>query len=121
MNSQITMFYDGACPLCSREVSHYRRIDHERAVNWVDISVQTDQLESHQLSHEDAMARLHVLDSEGRMQTGAAAFTALWSALPYYRWLARCVRGLGLVPLLDRFYEPFARWRLSRRRNNCPV
>ena len=121
MNKHITMFYDGGCPLCSREVRHYRRIDHDRFVNWVDISVQADQLESHHLSHEAAMARLHVLDSEGQMQTGAAAFVALWSGLPYYRWLAGCVRCLGLVPLLDRIYEPFARWRLSRRHNNCPV
>lgn len=121
MNRRITMFYDGSCPLCSREVHHYRCIDHDRNVNWIDISLDTEQLESHRLSHEDAMARLHVIDSKGRMQTGAAAFVALWSGLPYYRRLAGIVRRLRLIPLLDRVYEPFARWRLSRRRNNCPV
>ena len=121
MKHKITMFYDGGCPLCRREVQHYRRLDRGRGVNWVDISVQADQLESHHLSHEAAMARLHVLDSEGQMQTGAAAFVALWSGLPYYRWLARFIRSFGLVPLLERLYAPFARWRLSRRSNSCPV
>ncbi|MFT6308343.1 MAG: putative DCC family thiol-disulfide oxidoreductase YuxK, partial [Halioglobus sp.] len=31
------MFYDGACPLCSREVAHYRRIDTNNNVSWLDI------------------------------------------------------------------------------------
>ena len=121
MKRTIIMFYDGGCPLCSREVNHYRRIDRDRNINWVDISVQADLTDSYQVTHEAAMARLHVLDSDGYMQTGAAAFVTLWSALPYYRWLAGIVRSLRLVPLLDRIYEPFARWRLSHRRNNCPI
>jgi len=121
MKKQITMFYDGGCPVCRREVNHYRRLDRARIVRWIDISVPGDRLETFGLSHESAMARLHVLDQEGQMQTGAAAFVALWSALPYYRWLARFIRSSGLVPLLERLYAPFARWRLCRRSNSCPV
>lgn len=113
------MFYDGGCSLCRAEVHHYRRLDRARAVHWVDISRQADQLGSFCLTEDTAMARLHVLDQAGKMQTGAAAFAALWSALPYYRWLARFVRFPGILPLLERVYEPFARWRLARRRNNC--
>lgn len=121
MEKPITVFYDGACPLCRREVHHYQRLDRAGAVYWIDISTQTDQLEFFHLSREDAMARLHVLDAEGQMQTGAAAFAALWSALPYYRWLAGLIRSAGLVPLLERIYQPFARWRLARLRHSCPV
>ncbi len=121
MDQQVTMFYDGGCPLCMREVIHYQRIDREGAVRWIDISAQPDQLESFQLSYENAMARLHVLDKDGHMQSGAPAFVALWNVLPYYRWLARVVRFTGLTPLLEMGYRPFARWRLARRRNNCPV
>lgn len=120
-NRRVTVFYDGACSLCSREVRHYRRIDRDHTVEWVDISVLAESPVSYRLSYEDAMARLHVLDSKGRMQTGAAAFVSLWSVLPYYRRLAGIVRGLGLVSLLDRIYQPFARWRMSRRRYTCPV
>ena len=121
MNNQVTMFYDGGCNLCSREVRHYRRLDRNQAVHWLDISTHADQLESFNLTRAAVMARLHVIDSKGQQHTGAAAFAALWSALPYYRWLARCVRVLHLVPLLDRIYEPFARWRLARRTDSCPV
>jgi predicted DCC family thiol-disulfide oxidoreductase YuxK len=121
MKNQVAMFYDGGCPLCRREVEHYRRLDRVRRVRWIDISLQRDSLEPFCLTESTAMARLHVLDGEGQMQTGAAAFVALWSELPYYRWLARFIRSFRLVPLLERLYSPFARWRLSRRRNSCPV
>lgn len=32
-----TLFYDGGCPLCSREVAHYRGLDQSDRVPWVDI------------------------------------------------------------------------------------
>ena len=115
------MFYDGGCPLCRREVGHYRRLDSTRCVSWVDISRSGEPLEPFFLTQSEAMARLHVLDGEGQMQTGAAAFVTLWSALPYYRWLARFVRSLGLVSLLEILYVPFARCRMSRRRKTCPA
>ena len=121
MTDQITMFYDGGCPLCRREVGHYRRLDRARRVRWIDIDGQGEPLEPFHLTRSDAMARLHVLDRDGQMQSGAAAFVALWSALPYYRWLARFVQSLGLIPILERLYVPFARWRMSRRRKTCPV
>jgi len=121
MPQQTITFYDGGCPLCRREVQHYRRIDHASAVQWIDIDTEGDLLEEFGITRATAMSRFHVLDQEGQMQTGAAAFVALWSALPYYRWLARFMRSLGLIPFLDRIYEPFARWRLARRCGSCTV
>ena len=121
MTQLITTFYDGGCPLCRREVQHYRRIDRARAVQWIDIVAQEDQLEDFGITRDTAMKRFHVLDQQGQMLTGADAFVTLWSVLPYYRWLARLTRSLGLIPFLERMYLPFARWRLARRRTNCPV
>jgi predicted DCC family thiol-disulfide oxidoreductase YuxK len=63
------------------------------------------------------MAELHVLDARGRIHRGAYAFAVLWRELPYYRYLARLLAFLRLLPLLDWGYRHFARWRLRRR---CP-
>ena len=30
------VFYDGGCPLCRREIAHYRRIDSAERLRWVD-------------------------------------------------------------------------------------
>ena len=81
---KVIMLFDGACPLCRREVSHYQWLDKGRAVVWVDIS-QLDKLkERYGVDYQTAMARLHVIDRTGVMQTGARAFVTLWEVLPGY-------------------------------------
>jgi predicted DCC family thiol-disulfide oxidoreductase YuxK len=109
------VFYDGGCPLCRREIHHYQRRDQAKALAWVDITRDRQTLETYGLTQEQAMARLHVLDGQGRWQVGAWGFAVIWERLPGYRWLGRLVRGLRLLPLLDAAYRPFARWRLRRR------
>jgi predicted DCC family thiol-disulfide oxidoreductase YuxK len=109
------MFYDGGCPLCRREVAHYRRLDREGRVDWLDIHAQPEVLAEIGVSPAQAMERLHARDPEGRVHVGAPAFAVVWDALPYYRWLARLVRGLRLLPLLDWAYTRFAAWRFRRR------
>ncbi len=106
------VFYDGQCPLCSREIAHYRRLRGADTLNWVDITQDEDTLTAHGLQRETAMARFHVRDAAGHWHTGAWGFAELWSHLPAYRWLARILRALRLLPLLDRVYAKFARWRI---------
>lgn len=117
------MFYDGACPLCRKEVDHYRRIDRDDAVDWVDITVSPAALAPLGISPAAAMRHLHALDRQGRVRVGAWAFATIWEALPYYRWLGRLVRIPGVLPLLDVAYRRFADWRLKRRcaDGSCPL
>jgi predicted DCC family thiol-disulfide oxidoreductase YuxK len=109
-----TIFYDGACPLCRREIAHYRRRRGAVRLSWIDIARADAPLAPYGLSRERAMARFHVRDAAGRWQTGAFGFAELWSHLPAYRWLACTLRSLRLLPLLDRVYVRFARRRLRR-------
>jgi predicted DCC family thiol-disulfide oxidoreductase YuxK len=115
-----TVFYDGGCPLCRREIAHYRRLDRQGELRWVDISREPEVLRDHGLAVETAMARLHVLGGDGRWHTGAKGFAHLWSRLPGYRWLSRFVATARLLPLLERGYSRFARWRLRRRSGETP-
>jgi len=112
------VFFDGGCPLCRREIAHYLGLKSAENLVWIDISTDSETLAKHQLVHADAMARLHVLDTSGNWQTGAWGFAELWSHLSGYRWLARLLRLPGLLPLLDRVYNVFARRRLRQRCND---
>jgi predicted DCC family thiol-disulfide oxidoreductase YuxK len=113
-----TVFFDGACPLCRKEIAHYRRLPGADRLSWIDISEAEAALQPYGLSRDAAMARLHVLDAAGNWQTGAWGFAELWSHLPAYSWLAAILRRTRILPLLDRGYAYFARRRLLRRCEN---
>ncbi len=121
LNPRPIVFYDGACPLCSREIAHYRRVDGAARLHWVDAATESQTLAEHGLDLERAMAELHVLDGNGRWQRGVDAFLVIWSHLPPYRWLARLISILGLHTPLGYVYRRFAAWRYRNRcgTNSC--
>lgn len=111
------LFFDGSCPLCRREIHHYRQLDKNRAINWLDIANKPAELAEHNLSSSQAMRFIHGVDAEGTLVRGLEAFMMVWRELPYYRRLATVIEILRLQPLLNLAYERFANWRFKRR---CP-
>ncbi len=115
--SRPVVFYDGQCPICSREIAVYRRLDSAGAVEWRDLH-EPGALDGTGLTWDQAMQRFHCLDGEGVMRSGVDAFSVVWSYLPYWRWASRLVRGLGLVRPLEPLYDWYAR---RRYRRSCSV
>lgn len=92
-----TVYYDGACPICSREIAMYQKQAGGEAVQWVDVAQCDASAIGPGLSQQAAMARLHLRRSDGSLVSGARAFTELWRALPRWAWLGRLMgRGPGL-------------------------
>ena len=111
----LTAFFDGDCPLCRREIDHYRSCVGAERIKWVDINQDRDALAAHDLSYHDAMARFHVRDSSGQWYTGAQAFTEIWARLARWPWLAPAFRLPGVTWIASPAYAAFARWRLRHR------
>jgi len=111
----VTVYFDGRCPLCRREIAHYRRLDRAGLVRWVDLHSAGPELEHIGVQRRAARQRLHVLDRDRRLHTGVGAFAVIWDLLPGYRWLSRLVRTRGLVPVLERGYASVTRWRTRPR------
>lgn len=111
----LSVFYDGGCPLCSREIAWYRRRQKAESIHWLDVSQCDCPLPDH-LSRDLALAKFHVLRSDGKTLSGAGAFVELWSQTPGLRWVARWSRRLRLEPLLEWGYQRFLplRGRLAR-------
>lgn len=107
------VLFDGDCPLCSREIAHYRRRKNSNEFEWVDASKDTDKLRSLSISQQDAMSVFHVRGVDGKWQTGVSGFLYIWSRLPAYRWLARIINTSGMKPLLERGYRLFLKYRPS--------
>jgi len=110
-----TIYFDGGCPLCRREIAHYRRLRGADRLRWVDIGHAETRLPADGPSRAEAMARMHVRDASGNWHTGAWAFAEMWSHLPVYRRLAGFLRATRTLPVLDRAYTVFANWRLKQR------
>ena len=86
-NTRPILYYDGACPVCAREIAMYRRQRGADGVQWVDVARCEAAELGPELSREVAMARLHLRRADGRLVSGAEAFTVLWQALPRWSWL----------------------------------
>ena len=122
------MLYDGACPLCQREISHLRGLAQRQdgsALCFVDIRGGDDAVALPPAERAALLARFHVQRSDGSRLDGAAAFVAMWARLPGWRWLARVARWPGVLRLLEWLYRGFlrvrpalqavARWQASAR------
>jgi 3-demethoxyubiquinol 3-hydroxylase len=113
----LTVLYDGACPLCRREIGIYRDLQPLRSdspVCFADVSDATCPLPAALppgTTREQLLARFHVRSGEGELLSGARAFLALWAALPGWRWLARAGRVPGVTWVMERVYTRFLRWR----------
>lgn len=108
--TKLTVFYDGACPLCAREIAFYRRRAGGDQVCWLDVSATGKEIPA-SLSREEALARFHVLTPEGELLSGGEAFTRLWSALPAFRLFGRIGKTGPMPWLLERAYAGFLKFR----------
>jgi predicted DCC family thiol-disulfide oxidoreductase YuxK len=111
-----TLYFDGACPVCAREVAMYRRQPGAEAVCWVDVTQCPAETLGTDLSREDALARLHWRLPDGRLLSGAAAFVGLWQALPRWAWLGRLAGTRPGLWLLEAAYRVFLALRPAWRR-----
>lgn len=115
-SDKLTVFYDGACPLCEREIAFYQRRKGADAVDWVDVSTHGDGEVVPGLSHEQAMARFHVVDRDGKLASGGQAFAQLWMTLPGFAWIGKIVQVQPLAWILERAYRAFLVFRPGLQR-----
>lgn len=101
----LTVYFDGSCPLCRREIALYRRQRGAERLAWVDVSAAEALGED--LSCEAAMRRFHVREAQGRLLSGGAAFARLWRALPGWRVLGWTFAWPPLSWMLEGAYRLF--------------
>ena len=106
----LTVMFDGACPLCRREVSLYRGMKPLQPLRWLDVSIESSLLTKAE-DRSRLLARFHVRRANGELLSGAQAFVALWLQLPGWRWLGRAASLPGATAFLELLYLGFLRIR----------
>jgi demethoxyubiquinone hydroxylase (CLK1/Coq7/Cat5 family) len=114
--SALTVYFDGACPVCSREIAVYRRQPGAQACAWIDASACDAAALGPQLDRERALQRMHVRRADGTLVSGAAAFALMWQALPATRRLGRVAGWPPVTAVLELAYRAFLRLRGAWRR-----
>lgn len=107
--SRVTVWHDGACPLCRREIALMRRLDRGGAITFVDVS---DPSIGCPANRDALLARFHARE-DGQMLSGAAAFAAMWRAIPLLRPLGMAARNGIVLACLERVYRLFLHARPS--------
>ena len=103
----LTVYFDGACPVCTKEIAYYQLQVGAEACAWIDASRCEESALGRDLPRSAALGRFHVRLADGTLVDGMAGFAAMWQVLPKTAWLGR-VASFGPVPfVLDQAYRVF--------------
>jgi predicted DCC family thiol-disulfide oxidoreductase YuxK len=111
--AQVTVWFDGDCPLCRREIALMRRLDRRGAIDFVDVASGQGACP---IDRADLLARFHARE-DGRLVSGAEAFAAMWRAIPVLAPLGRLARNGVVLALLERLYLAFLKVRPALQRS----
>jgi predicted DCC family thiol-disulfide oxidoreductase YuxK len=103
----VTVWFDGACSLCTREIALMRKLDTSNAISFIDATSQTSLCP---LNPAELLQRFHA-EENGKLLSGAAAFAAMWRAIPVLRPLGLAARNAMVLALLEKLYTFFLRHR----------
>lgn len=106
-----TVYFDGACPICSREIATYQKWQGAQNIAWVDASQCPEPELGATLDRNAALARMHVRNAQGELVQGAAAFVELWAHLPALAWLTPFLSNRPAIRILDLLYNVFLKVR----------
>ena len=109
---KLTIFFDGGCPLCKREVDFLNSRNQMGYLKFIDIDSSDFSFDKYGITYKQAMERIHALNSDGSIIKDVEVFQVAYSLI-----------GLGWIyaptklPIIDKFisliYEVWARYRLK--------
>lgn len=113
----LTVFYNGACPVCRKHVARFQKISagRSRLIAWADSAAAPWALRRWHVDPAEALVRLYAVADDGRLLSGAAAFSRLWRELPGYRALGVIVGLPGVLQMADALYSAIYVRDLRRR------
>lgn len=117
----LTVFFDGACPICAREIGLMKRLDRKQRLIFCDFSLPEYDETLIGVAPSQLGQVIHAQWEDGRVIRGVEVFQAMWEAVGL--GLLTKLSRLSLVePLLYQAYAWFARNRLwlTGRAKECP-
>jgi predicted DCC family thiol-disulfide oxidoreductase YuxK len=120
--ANLTVYYDGLCRLCSREIEHYKKHPKAHLIQWTDITAANFDAASEGLILKDVHRSMHARKDTGQLLKGIDSFLAIWEVLGDYKWLVQLVNSKVARPIFELSYATFAKLRPylpKRKRDQC--
>ena len=115
--AELTILFDGGCPLCLREVKTLKSLDQSRQrLAFVDIDQPDYNPELNQgITYSQAMGRIHAIASNGEVVTDVAVFRRAYG-LVGWGWLYAPTQWPVIGAIVDLVYSWWAAKRLQLTR-----
>ncbi len=110
---KIKLLFDGACPLCVREVNFLKRKDDDRGlIKFIDIAAEDyDSADNANIDFETAMGRIHAILPNGDIVRNVEVFRQIYDILGI-GWIYAVTRLPLVGGLADALYGVWADYRL---------
>jgi predicted DCC family thiol-disulfide oxidoreductase YuxK len=108
---RLQVYFDGDCPLCTKEVNMIRGKDTVRAIHFVDIASENFSPEEVGVSLAELMAEIHARLPDGQLIKGVEVFRQMYSRIGFERSVTLS-KAWGIRHGLELAYELWAKNRL---------
>ena len=99
----VKVWYDSQCPLCIREIDLMRRLDTRGAIEFIDLYT----AQGCPVDRGELLRRFHAQEAGRPVVSGAAAFAAMWRAIPGLRPFGLIARFPPILWILEAGYRVF--------------
>jgi predicted DCC family thiol-disulfide oxidoreductase YuxK len=107
---KLTVLYDGKCPLCYKEILHYKKKDSKDLLKCIDITHPDFKIDDYGLQIEAVNLKLHSIDESGTVFTGIDTFLEIWRRIPGFSLFTKVAQNKFMRPTFDVFYIIFAKY-----------
>tara|TARA_B100000795_G_C22791676_1_gene437273 strand:- start:1903 stop:2535 length:633 start_codon:yes stop_codon:yes gene_type:complete len=120
---RFTILYDGKCPLCAKEIKHYKNLAKSNEIDivflnlfdYTQLTTIGSLLERHDIKLEDARKRMHIITEHEKVVRNAEAFVEIWRRMPYWRMIVPFVDNRVGIKVGNKLYDFWATQRWQNR------
>jgi len=106
----LTIYYDGDCPLCMKEMQLLKRHDNKKYIHFIDLHNDNFSIDYPHINLSEAIRVLHGQLNTGKMLLGLDVTCKAWSLVGKHKWLT-ILRWPLIRIVADIIYRVFARYR----------
>ncbi len=111
--AKLTIFFDGGCPLCRREVDFLQSRNKEGYLRFIDINRLDLSLElEYGITYKNAMERIHALKSDGTVIKDIKVFQEAYNLIGL-SWIYSPTKLPIIKRIIDYIYGLWAKYRLK--------